>query len=97
MKSPTNAIRREKALRSFDGAYRSSLEPTNRLEGVALQRRNRSISIGYDTFEAKNSDGTAFESGVDAILTAAAAVAQRVSTNENGMLDHSLHGRPLKK
>jgi hypothetical protein len=96
MKTPTEAIR-GKALRSFDGTYLSSLEPPNRLEGVALQRRNRSTSIGYDTFEATESGGAVFESGVDAILTAAAAVAQRVSTNENGASDHSMNGRPLKK
>jgi hypothetical protein len=73
------------------------VDPTNRMEGVPLQRRNRSISIGYDTFEGTHSDGAVFESGVDAILTAAAAVAQRVSTNEEGVSDRSMHGRPLKK
>jgi hypothetical protein len=67
------------------------------MEGVALQRRNRSISIGYDAFEAVN-NGPIFESGVDAILTAAATVAHRV-TNPDDMAqpDHAPNGRPLKK
>lgn len=64
------------------------------MEGVALQRRNRSTSIGYDTFEVASQSDTA--SGVDAILTAAAAVAQSISTSPTDNLA-MMNGRPLKK
>ena len=74
-------------LHSFDGSMRqrNSNSKNNRMEGVALQRRNRTVSTGYDTFEASSATIASttkvsiFESihgGVDAILNAAAAVAQ---------------------
>jgi hypothetical protein len=71
------------------------------MEGVALQSRNRTISTGYDTFEVSSSQtsvsvfGSAgFQGGVDAILTAAATVAQRMSEN---LTAENQNGRPLKK
>lgn len=89
---PFEGIKKEKALHSFDGTYGTSTPNTNRLEGVALQRRNRSISIGYDAFEAAPQS---VESGVDAILTAAAAVAQSITTSPPD--NQPMNGRPLKK
>lgn len=122
-------------LHSFDGSLggKNSI-PSNRMEGVALQRRNRTISTGYDTFEASaaaSGAGTttttttniatttsttkismfeSFHGGVDAILTAAATVAQRGSltsatevtignaiSDEGTTSDENSSGRPLKK